>query len=162
LRFEGGETLMEQKNIQELINRYVVVSFTVNKKAESLIKAKIGDELTNDQHYILRYIYRSGRCTSSELADAFEVNKSAITAIINRMVDRKLIKRTRDESDRRVVYLTLTDAGTKLFEKMEEKVLTLVESIITKFDEKEIQKFLQTYEKLAEILLKMKLNQSED
>lgn len=153
---------MKQNNIQELINRYVAVSFTVNKKAESLIKAQIGDELTNDQHYILRYIYRSGECTSTELADAFEVNKSAITAIINRMVDREWIKRTRDESDRRVVYLTLTDTGNKLFEKTEEKVLSLVESIITKFDEKEVQNFLQTYEKLAEILLKMKMDQLED
>jgi DNA-binding MarR family transcriptional regulator len=153
---------MKQNNIQELINRYVAVSFTVNKKAESLIKGQIGDELTNDQHYILRYIYRSGECTSTELADAFEVNKSAITAIINRMVDREWIKRTRDESDRRVVYLTLTDTGNKLFEKTEEKVLSLVESIITKFDGKEVQNFLQTYEKLAEILLKMKMDQLED
>jgi DNA-binding MarR family transcriptional regulator len=153
---------MENNGIQELINRYVAVSFTVNKKAESLIKTQIGDELTNDQHYILRYIYRSGGCTSTELADAFEVNKSAITAIINRMVDRELIKRTRDELDRRVVYLTLTDAGNQLFEKTEEKVLSLVESIITKFDEKEIQHFLKTYEKLAEILLKIKLDQAED
>jgi DNA-binding MarR family transcriptional regulator len=153
---------MKQSSIKKLINRYVAVSFTVNKKAESLIKAQIGDELTNDQHYILRYVYRSGGCTSTELASAFEVNKSAITAIINRMVERELIKRTRDELDRRVVYLTLTDAGKKLFEKTEEKVLALVESIITRFDEKEIQNFLQTYEKLAEILLKMKLDQSED
>ena len=154
--------LMDQNKIAELINRYVAVSFTVNKKAESLIKAEIGDELTNDQHYILRYIYRSGGCTSTELADAFEVNKSAITAYTNRMVDRDLIKRRRDEGDRRVIYLTLTDTGNNLFEKTEEKVLALVESIITKFDELEIQHFLQTYEKLAEILLKMKMDQLED
>jgi DNA-binding MarR family transcriptional regulator len=153
---------MKDIRIQELIDRYVAVSFTVNKKAESLIKDQIGDELTNDQHYILRYIYKSGGCTSTELAEVFEVNKSAITAIINRMVDRELIKRTRDEEDRRVVYLTLTDAGTELFEKMEEKISDLVESIITKFDEKEIQNFLQIFEKLSEILLKMKMDKMED
>jgi DNA-binding MarR family transcriptional regulator len=153
---------MNDNRIQELIDRYVAVSFTVNKKAESLIKDQIGDELTNDQHYILRYIYKSAGCTSTELAEVFEVNKSAITAIINRMVDRELIKRTRDEEDRRVVYLTLTDAGTELFEKMEEKISDLVESIITKFDEKEIQNFLQIFEKLSEILLKMKMDKMED
>ncbi len=157
-----GEVLWKISLIQELINRYVAVSFTVNKKAESLIKDQIGDDLTNDQHYILRYIYRVGECTSTELADAFEVNKSAITAIINRMVDRELIKRTRDDDDRRVVYLTLTDEGNKLFEKTEEKISGLVESIITKFDQKEIQDFLKTYEKLADILMAMKKEQLED
>jgi DNA-binding MarR family transcriptional regulator len=78
------------------------------------------------------------------------------------MVDRELIKRTRDEEDRRVVYLTLTDAGTELFEKMEEKISYLVESFITKFDEKEIQNFLQIFEKLSEILMKMKMDKMED
>ena len=102
---------MDKKIIQELIDRYVSVSFEVHKKAESLIKGQIGDDLTNDQHYILRYIQQSNDCTSSELADAFEVNKSAITAIINRLVDRGIIQRTRDENDRRVVYLTLSEKG---------------------------------------------------
>jgi DNA-binding MarR family transcriptional regulator len=153
---------MEDNLVQELINRYIAVSFTVDKKAESLIKEQIGDDLTNDQHYILRYIYRAGECTSTELADAFEVNKSAITAMINRMVDRELIKRTRDEDDRRVVYLTLTDEGNKLFEKKEEKISELVKSFITKFEEKEIQDFLKTYEKLAAILMKMKKEKRED
>jgi hypothetical protein len=42
---------MNDNRIQELIDRYVAVSFTVNKKAESLIKDQIGDELTNDQSH---------------------------------------------------------------------------------------------------------------
>lgn len=142
--------------IQELINRYVTVSFKVNKQAESLIKEQISADLTNDQHYILRYIYKAGKCTSSELADAFEVNKSAITAIINRMVERNMIIRTRDKEDRRVVYLTLSDEGNLLFDKTEDKICCLVKSIITKFELDEIQNFIKTYEKLADILMDIK------
>ena len=143
---------MDKHTIQELIDRYTTVSFQVHKKAESLIKGQIGDDLTNDQHYVLRYIFHSGECTSSELADAFEVNKSAITAIINRMADKGLIKRTRDENDRRVVYLTLTEEGNTLYQNCQEKIQFLVESIITQFEESEIKNFIITFEKLAEIL----------
>ncbi|MEH7120767.1 MarR family transcriptional regulator [Neobacillus vireti] len=143
---------MEKTTIQELIHRYVSVSFKVHKKAEALIKGQIGDDLTNDQHYILRYISQTKECTSSELADAFEVNKSAITAIITRMTDRGLIERTRDQSDRRVVYLTLTEEGHTLYQSCQEKIEQLVQSIITKFEEKEIKNFIETYEKLALIL----------
>ncbi|WP_066401094.1 MarR family winged helix-turn-helix transcriptional regulator [Neobacillus mesonae] len=138
--------------IQELINRYISISFQVHKKAESLIKCQIGNDLTNDQHYILRYIHQAGSCTSTELAEVFEVNKSAITAIINRMADRNLIERTRDENDRRVVYLTLTEEGIELYQKAQEKIRLLVESIITQFEEPEITAFINTYDKLAEIL----------
>lgn len=145
--------------IQDLIDRYVAVSFTVSKKAEALIKEQIGNELTNDQHYILRYVYKAGECTSSELAEAFEVNKSAITAIINRMVERNLIERTRDKSDRRVVYLTVSEQGRELFEQTEEKIRNLVESFITRFEVEEIRGFISTYEKLAVILAEMKKEQ---
>ena len=143
---------MNKNMIQELIDRYITISFQVHKKAESLIKCQIGNNLTNDQHYILRYIHQSGSCTSTELADVFEVNKSAITATINRMVERGLIERTRDENDRRVVYLTLTAEGIELYQKAQDKIHHLVESIITQFKEPEIKAFINTYEKLAQIL----------
>lgn len=143
---------MDNNTIQDLIDRYVNISFQVHKKAEALIKNQLGNELTNDQHYILRYIHQIGECTSTELAEVFQVNKSAITAIINRMTDRGLIQRTRDEKDRRVVYLTLTKEGVELFQSAQEKVHQLVESIITQFDENEITAFINTYEKLAQIL----------
>ena len=142
--------------IQDLINRYVNVSFAVTKKAENLIKESIGDTITNDQHYTLRYIHKAGTCTSTELSEVFDVKKSAITAIVNRLTEKELIKRTRDESDRRVIYLTLTDKGKVLFEKTEEKIHKLVESIITSFDEKEIVSFIETYEKLNEQLDNLK------
>nr|WP_286231673.1 MarR family transcriptional regulator [Neobacillus mesonae] len=143
---------MDNNMIQELINRYISISFQVHKKAESLIKCQIGNDLTNDQHYILRYIHQAGSCTSTELAEVFEVNKSAITAIINRMADRNLIDRTRDENDRRVVYLTLTKEGIELYQKAQEKIRLLVESIITQFEEPDITAFIDTYEKLADVL----------
>lgn len=86
------------------------------------------------------------------MAEAFDVNKSAITAIINRMVDRGFIQRTRDENDRRVVYLTLTKKGIEIHHKTIEKVHHLVASIITRFEEDEITNFIETYEKLDLIL----------
>ncbi|PGT88878.1 MarR family winged helix-turn-helix transcriptional regulator [Bacillus sp. AFS040349] len=147
---------MKEKQIEELINRYLAVSFSVTKKGESLVKDSIGDFITNDQHYTLRYIHKVGTCTSTELSEIFDVKKSAITAIINRLTEKELIKRTRDENDRRVIYLTLTEKGTELFEKTEEKIHRLVESIITSFDEEEIVSFIETYEKLNTLLDNLK------
>src|SRR5690554_6297224 len=149
---------MGKTNIKELVDLYLQVSFSVNTIADSLIKEQIGSDLTNDQHYTLRYINKVGSCTSTELADVFEVKKSAITAIINRLYEKGLIERTRDESDRRLVYLTLSDKGSELFSKTEERVHKLVETIIGEFSEEEIVQFLKTYGKLNDILLNIKKN----
>lgn len=159
----AGVRNLDKNNIGELIERYSKTSFYVNKMGELLIKEQIGNTLTNDQFYTLRFIRaKEGRCTSTELAEAFYVNKSAITAIIKRLTDKNLIERTRDKGDRRLVYLALTDEGNELFLNTEQKIQKVVESIITKFDEREVTAFLGAYEKLSSILIDMKENVQED
>lgn len=142
--------------IQDLIDKYVDISFSVHRKGEVLIKEQMDNDLTNDQHYTLRYMIKVGSCTSSELAEAFDVQKSAITAIINRMWEKGLIQRTRDEKDRRVVYLTVTDKGKELYLETEERIYKLVGSFIKKFELSEIKQFIETYEKLNQILIESK------
>ncbi|MEQ6378372.1 MarR family transcriptional regulator [Bacillaceae bacterium S4-13-58] len=153
---------MKKEHIQELIDRYVYLSFSVTKKAEALITEQIGAELTYDQQYMLRYIKNTHQCTSTELAEVFDVKKSAITAIINRLAAKGLIERTRDEDDRRVVYLTLSKGGEDLFQRTEERVHCAVEKIIRKFDPQEIKDFLKTYEKLGRVLTEIKVESQEE
>lgn len=82
----------------------------------------------------------------------FAVNKSAITAMTNRLVEKEMIQRLRDDIDRRVIYLSLTEKGKAWLAETETKIHHLVESLITQFSEEEIESFIQTYEKLANIL----------
>lgn len=145
---------MSDSNITQLVDRYLAVSFSVEKKAETLVKEQIGNDLTSEQYYILRYINKMESCTSTRLAEVFDVKKSAITAIITRMWEKGLVQRTRDENDRRVVYLSLTEKGKVLFDMTEERIYKLVESFITKFEQEEIKQFIETFERLNEILNK--------
>lgn len=142
-------------DIHELVDRYIELTHEVWKRGEALTKEEIGEEVTNDQHYLLRYIYSRQRCTTTELAEAFSVQKSAITAIMNRLVEKNMIERVQDKNDRRVLYLTLTKEGRTLFEKTEARVFNLVESIIQQFGQEEIETFIRTYEKLANVLREM-------
>ncbi|EPR26667.1 Transcriptional regulator, MarR family protein [Geobacillus sp. WSUCF1] len=79
---------MPGRNIDEWIDRYLSVSFLVMKRGAALVKGSLCEEMTHDQYYLLRYIRRRGACTSTELAAMFGVNKSAVTAMTNRLVDK--------------------------------------------------------------------------
>ena len=153
---------MDKDQVTQLIHRYTKVSFIVNRLAESMIKDQLADALTNGQFYMLRYIQQQGTCTSSNLAEAFFVNKSAITAVISRLKDKGLINRVRNEDDRRVVYLTLSENGKNLFTETEMKIQLLLEKFISEFNEDEISAFITTYEKLSSILVNLKKNQQEE
>ena len=44
------------------------------------------------------------------------VTVSNLTGIVDRLEEKKLVLRKRDETDRRVVHVTLTEKGTKLYQ----------------------------------------------
>ncbi|TCP30558.1 DNA-binding MarR family transcriptional regulator [Scopulibacillus darangshiensis] len=152
---------MDNKITEKLVERYERVQFAVHKKAQLLMRGEIGEELTTEQHATLRHIKHFGPSTSTQLAEAFLVKKSAITAIINRLIDKKMITRRRDQNDRRVIYLSLTDYGEEIYKQCEDKIHALVGSFITQFEPKEIELFLNTFEKLEKILDKQILDMSE-
>lgn len=82
----------------------------------------------------------------------FGVNKSAVTAMTNRLVDKGWLRRDRDENDRRVIVLSLTEQGEAWITEMDRSVYRLVEEVIARFPEEEIETFIRTYERLARVL----------
>lgn len=52
------------------------------------------------------------------LSEALDVSQASATGIVDRMEQRGLVERQRDEDDRRIVRVALTDEGRKLIEGM--------------------------------------------
>ncbi len=78
--------------------------------------------LTYPQFHTLRAIYEHGEdCTMGVLADETAQVSATVTGIIDRLVERKLVSRSRHANDRRQVLVRLTSVGR---EKLNQ-VLTL-------------------------------------
>ncbi|WP_223829498.1 MarR family winged helix-turn-helix transcriptional regulator [Paenibacillus arenilitoris] len=153
---------MDRALLKQIIERYEAANFVVNRRMNAMIRELMPDELTVDQFSTLRYLRSSGKSTSSELADIFCVGRSSVTAIINRLFDKKLIERIPDDKDRRVTYLKLTEEGIQMSDAMEEKIQTLIAKFITHFDEQEALCFIETFEKLARRMMQGEEKQDED
>ena len=143
---------MESNKLLELVERYEELTFLIQKKGEYLTNKEINDNLTYDQHFALRYIMKKAPCTSTDLAQEFHVKKSAITALINRLVSKGLVTRERNKEDRRVVYLLVTSKGMNFYDACNKKIHDIVTPIISHFSEKEIKSFMDTYEKLTALM----------
>jgi DNA-binding MarR family transcriptional regulator len=74
--------------------------------------------LTHTQHLILlvlRYAVFSGQeVISTDIASLLGLEKHSITAVVDKLVERKLVVRERSQSDRRAVHLGLTPEGQEL------------------------------------------------
>lgn len=71
-------------------------------------------ELNQTQYAILGGLERHGRATPAELADAHRVRSQTLTPALNALADAGLVRRERDEADRRRLFVELTDEGRQV------------------------------------------------
>lgn len=76
--------------------------------------AGLDPDVTLPQFRMLVLLDGNGRMTISALADALGVVPSTATRMCDRLVGKKLVRRTVDRRDRRQVTITLAEAGRRL------------------------------------------------
>ena len=92
--------------------RFLRFSLQSHKKLEDDL-AKLA--LTPPQFYVLATIGYAGRLPFGEIGAKMMVTVSNLTGIVDRLEEKKLVVRKRDDNDRRVVHVVLTDKGAKLY-----------------------------------------------
>lgn len=119
--------------------------------------------LTPGQVFMLHFIQQENHCSVSKLAEKMEVAPSAITVMLDRLENHGFVSRTRDQADRRVVVVELTDAGRETLKKVKEKRKQIMQDCLTQIDLKELTAIAQSLEKIASIAetMEMKSNSQE-
>ena len=112
--------------------RFLRFSLQSHKKLEDDLR-NVG--LTPPQFYVLATIGYAGGLPFGEIGAKMMVTVSNLTGIVDRLEEKKLVMRRRDQNDRRVVRVVLTEKGAKLyrstlplFEKSVAEIFTALES----------------------------------
>jgi MarR family transcriptional regulator, 2-MHQ and catechol-resistance regulon repressor len=92
--------------------RFLRFNLLSHKRLEDDLE-KIG--LTPPQFYVLATIGYAGGLPFGEIGAKMMVTVSNLTGIVDRLEEKKLVARKRDENDRRVVHVVLTEKGAKLY-----------------------------------------------
>lgn len=117
-----------------------------------MIKQHVHEEITTDQFTLLQFIAQNPSVTATEIAQSFGVGRSAITALVNRLVQKNLLERKRNEKDRRIIYLSLTDRGKFVVMETEKQINQFLQDKLSHFDVEDTEKFLNLIEKLATLI----------
>lgn len=144
---------MDQTKLASFIRRYEDVYFYGMRKIKMMVMEELPEGVTGDQFLVLRTIKKLDPCLPSELAAYCDVNRSTITAMVDRLESKGYVRRFRDEQDRRLVMLTTTDQGDAICGMGEEKISKFVESLLPLLTEEEMDIFLRVYEKVAQALV---------
>ncbi|WP_214327005.1 MarR family winged helix-turn-helix transcriptional regulator [Nonomuraea sediminis] len=71
-----------------------------------------GSGLTTRMYAVLSHLRAAGPLTLGELAEHLQLSKAATTELVNRVEERGLVARIRDERDRRRVFVWVTEEGS--------------------------------------------------
>lgn len=67
--------------------------------------------LTTPQWVVLQIVAEAGETTPKVIAGRARISQATVSALIDRLEARGLVARTRGETDRRQIWITLTEAG---------------------------------------------------
>jgi len=138
--------------IHVLIERYQIAFQRIFRNVNTMIKEHVHEDITTDQFSILQYIHQKETTTATQIAQSFGVGRSAITALVNRLVEKDFIKRKRNEEDRRIVYLSLTERGTYVVKETEKEINRFLIDKLAHFDMNDVEHFLVSLEKLSMLM----------
>jgi len=97
---------------------------TLITRARSSLLTSFDTELepfgvTGAQFEVLKNLVRSDNETAASLCRALHYDTGSMTRMLDRLQEKGLVTRQRDTSDRRLVFLRLTDVGESLIPKIQ-------------------------------------------
>jgi DNA-binding MarR family transcriptional regulator len=105
-------------------------------------------DLTAPQFYVLATIGYAGGLAFGEIGAKMMVTVSNLTGIVDRLEEKKLVIRKRDEHDRRVVHVVLTEKGAKLYKSTIPLFEKSVSRIFSSLDRNEQRELSALFRKL--------------
>lgn len=114
-------------------------------------------EVSMPQLYLLINLQEHGSLTVSEMADVLGVSAPSTSAIIDRMEERELVTRVRDEVDRRVVHVAISERGRKMVDELAGLKRDKVQQLLTGMDDEELGHVIHAIQALRRALDRLHL-----
>lgn len=94
-----------------IYHKLQIASHRIQKSSDRAILSDA--PLTTAQTAVLGLVERAGEVSQKSIADQLGLHESAVTTMVSRLGKLGFIDRRRDDNDRRVWLLSVTDAGKR-------------------------------------------------
>ncbi len=132
---------------QEVYLNLLRTGDAVSQSVETLLRAS---GLSGTQYNVLRILRGAGRqgLTCGETGERMVTHDPDITRLLDRLEKRKLITRSRDARDRRVVTTRITPQGLRLLGTLDKPVAELHRSLFRHMAQRDLKKLSSLLDKV--------------
>ncbi|MDY0943862.1 MarR family transcriptional regulator [Priestia megaterium] len=139
-----------KKKLEEFQEIFETVFRKLKRQNELFPKTKY--KLADGHILILMYLSRKKVCTVSDITSYLGITSGGGTVLTDALLKHNLITRTRSETDRRVVQLSLTKEGESIVEQIIKQRAEKFTQLFDGMEEDDVQKIISIFYKLDDAL----------
>jgi len=128
------------------------IYYAMQKFKKLSMNTKSAGEIPRSEIMMLKMIdidtSKTEGVTISILSERLEISKSAVSQMVNVLEDKGYVERISTKSDRRIVYVRLTEVGEKGLKKSLQSLLKSLNQVFEKMGEKDTEILLGLLNKL--------------
>ena len=144
----GTATTSDRKQ-EAALKLWVVLARSFNAVSARVNEDIARHELTPTEFAILEVLYHKGPLLLGEVQRKILVTSGGITYLVDRLVEKGLVKREECAEDRRARYAVLTPAGTALIRKIFPQHAVAIEKAVSGLSTAEQREVVQLLKKLG-------------
>ncbi|MFA6281600.1 MAG: hypothetical protein WCY05_03755 [Candidatus Omnitrophota bacterium] len=86
----------------------------------------------------IHYVQKCKQVSMTDLSIFLEIAPPSATFLVNKLIERKIFKRTEKDGDRRGVIISLSSSGVKIFKKAYEEKRKIEKKLISSLSKEEL------------------------
>lgn len=135
---------MPEKTIFDILHQMDTFTNSIMVKWNKIFNEDLGVS-----HILtLGFIKNNKKARPSDISKELGLTPPTVTHLVEKLVKKKLVERALDESDRRIIYLVITEKGEEILERANKDGQVLRREMFLKLSEEEREQLLSLYEKL--------------
>jgi DNA-binding MarR family transcriptional regulator len=140
-------------NRRQWAEHFEGMTIEIQKKIKSHLCAGIDPAISMPHIFLLSFIKIQGTSIVSDIANHLGVTLSAVTSLVDKLVDMQLVNRRRSEQDRRQVLLEITPEGLDVLSKVEENRDRVLEKSFRGISDEKVKIFFEVHNAIYENII---------
>ena len=104
---------------------------------------------------VLATVLKKGPLPTSEIGKRMDISKPYMTALIDKLIEERLVERIPDKNDRRVVNVAATKAGRDFFKEFRNRARESIKKNLSTLSSEDISSFHDSIENIRIIISKL-------
>lgn len=110
---------------------------------------ELNEHISNRELFLIAFVGDQETAIMKEIAEHLDVPMSTATGIVDKLVQKKIVKRAYSETDRRTVQILLDQEGLSVYNELSGMRLDMAHKVLDELEAYETDQFIRLLEKVT-------------